>query len=85
MGLTVGIIGLPQSGKTTLFNALTRAGAQISGYPTSTVVANRAVVEVPDARLDRLAEIFNPRKVVPTTVEFVDVAGLGQSTEIRQA
>ncbi len=81
MGLTVGIIGLPQSGKTTLFNALTRAGAQISGYPTSTVVANRAVVEVPDTRLDRLAEIFNPRKVVPTTVEFVDVAGLGQSTE----
>jgi ribosome-binding ATPase YchF (GTP1/OBG family) len=79
MGLTVGIIGLPQSGKTTLFNALTRAGAQISGYPTSTVQANRAVVEVPDQRLDRLAEIFKPRKVVPTTVEFVDVAGLGQS------
>jgi ribosome-binding ATPase YchF (GTP1/OBG family) len=79
MGLTVGIIGLPLSGKTTLFNALTRAGAQISGYPTSTVQANRAVVEVPDQRLERLAEIFNPRKVVPTTVEFVDVAGLGQS------
>jgi GTP-binding protein YchF len=81
MALTVGIIGLPQSGKTTLFNALTRAGAQISGYPTSTVQANRAVVEVPDERLTRLAEIFNPRKVVPTTVEFVDVAGLGQATE----
>ncbi|HLZ20992.1 MAG TPA: redox-regulated ATPase YchF [Ktedonobacterales bacterium] len=81
MGLTVGIIGLPQSGKTTLFNALTRAGAQISGYPTSTVQANRAVVEVPDARLGRLAEIFHPRKVVPTTVEFVDVAGLGQATD----
>ncbi|MGZ3715207.1 MAG: GTPase, partial [Ktedonobacterales bacterium] len=81
MALTVGIIGLPQSGKTTLFNALTRAGAQISGYPTSTVQANRAVVEVPDERLTRLAAIFNPRKVVPTTVEFVDVAGLGQATE----
>ena len=81
MGLTVGIIGLPQSGKTTLFNALTRAGAQISGYPTSTVQANRAVVEVPDERLARLAEIFNPRKIVPTTVEFVDVAGLGQASE----
>jgi GTP-binding protein YchF len=79
MGLTVGIIGLPQSGKTTLFNALTSAGAQISGYPTSTVQANRAVVEVPDQRLERLAEIFKPRKIVPTTVEFVDVAGLGQS------
>ena len=81
MGLTVGIIGLPLSGKTTLFNAVTRAGAQISGYPTSTVQANRAVVEVPDERLTRLAEIFHPRKVVPTTVEFVDVAGIGQATE----
>jgi hypothetical protein len=81
MGLTVGIIGLPLSGKTTLFNALTRAGAQISGYPTSTVQANRAVVEVPDDRLTRLAEIFHPRKIVPTTVEFVDVAGIGQGPE----
>ena len=81
MGLTVGIIGLPQSGKTTLFNALTRAGAEISGYPTSTVQANRAVVQVPDERLQKLAAIFNPRKVVPTTVEFVDVAGLGQAAE----
>ena len=81
MALTVGIIGLPQSGKTTVFNALTRAGAQISGYPTSTVQANRAVVEVPDSRLERLAEIFHPRKVVRTTVEFVDVAGLGQATD----
>lgn len=81
MGLTVGIIGLPLAGKTTLFNALTRAGAQISGYPTSTVQANRAVVQVPDERLDRLAEIYHPRKVVPTTIEFVDVAGLGQATD----
>ncbi len=81
MGLTVGIIGLPLAGKTTLFNALTRAGAQISGYPTSTVQANRAVVQVPDERLDRLAEIFHPRKIVPTTIEFVDVAGLGQATD----
>jgi GTP-binding protein YchF len=81
MGLTVGIIGLPQAGKTTLFNALTSAGAQVSGYPTSTVQANRAVVSVPDERLTRLAEIFHPRKVVPTTVEFVDVAGIGQATE----
>jgi hypothetical protein len=81
MGLTVGIIGLPQAGKTTLFNALTSAGAQVSGYPTSTVQANRAVVSVPDERLTRLAEIFHPRKVVPTTVEFVDVAGIGQAAE----
>ena len=81
MALTVGIIGLPQVGKTTLFNALTSAGAQVSGYPTSTVQANRAVVLVPDARLDRLAEIYHPKKVTPTTVEFVDVAGLGQASE----
>jgi ribosome-binding ATPase len=80
MALTVGIIGLPLSGKTTLFNALTRAGAEISGYPTSTVQANRAVVQVPDERLTRLAEIFNPRKIVPTAIEFVDVAGIGQES-----
>jgi GTP-binding protein YchF len=80
MALTVGIIGLPLSGKTTLFNALTRAGAEISGYPTSTVQANRAVVQVPDERLTRLAEIFHPRKVVPTAIEFVDVAGIGQES-----
>jgi len=80
MALTIGIIGLPQSGKTTLFNALTRAGAPVSGYATSTVQANIAVVQVPDARLQPLAEIFKPRKVTYTTVEFVDVAGMGQST-----
>lgn len=78
MSLTIGIIGLPQSGKTSLFNALTRAGAPISGYASSTVQANFAVVPVPDARLQPLADIFNPKKVTPTTVEFVDVAGMGQ-------
>ena len=79
MALTIGIIGLPQSGKTTLFNALTKAGAPISGYATSTVQANIAVVQVPDPRLQPLAEIFKPRKVTYATVEFVDVAGMGQS------
>lgn len=80
MALTIGIIGLPQSGKTTLFNALTEADAPIGGYATSTVQANLAVVQVPDARLQPLADIFKPRKVTPTTVEFVDVAGMGQAT-----
>jgi GTP-binding protein YchF len=80
MALSIGIIGLPQSGKTTLFNALTKAGAPISGYATSTVQANLAVVQVPDARLQPLAEIFNPKKVTYATVEFVDVAGMGQDT-----
>jgi GTP-binding protein YchF len=81
MALTLGIIGLPQSGKTTLFNALTKAGAPIGGYATSTVQANVAIVQVPDERLPALAEIFQPRKVTPTTVEFVDVAGMGQSEQ----
>ena len=88
MALTIGIIGLPQSGKTTLFNALTKAGAPISGYATSTVQANMAVVQVPDPRLEPLAEIFHPKKVTYATVEFVDVAGLGQgghtATEKRE-
>ena len=80
MALTIGIIGLPQSGKTSLFNALTKAGAPVSGYATSTVQANFAVVQVPDARLQPLADIFHPKKVTPATVEFVDVAGIGQSS-----
>lgn len=80
MALTIGIIGLPQSGKTSLFNALTKAGAPVSGYATSTVQANIAVVQVPDSRLQPLADIFSPKKVTPTTVEFVDVAGMGQNT-----
>ena len=81
MALTVGIIGLPQSGKTSLFNALTKAGAQVSRYPTSTVQANMAVVQVPDERLIVLADIFQPKKVTYTTVEFADVAGMGQASE----
>lgn len=79
MALTIGIVGLPQSGKTSLFNALTQAGAPVSNYATSTVQANMAVVTVPDARLQPLADIFHPKKVTPATVEFVDVAGMGQS------
>ena len=81
MALTIGIIGLPQSGKTSLFNALTKAGAPVSGYATSTIQANMAVVQVPDARLQPLADIFHPKKTTPTTVEFVDVAGMGQNTQ----
>src|SRR2546423_14136830 len=84
MALTIGIIGLPQSGKTSLFNALTKAGAPISGYATSTVQANLAVVQVPDARLQPLADIFKPKKVTPATVEFVDVAGIGQGAQTQK-
>src|SRR5581483_5418602 len=81
MALTIGIVGLPQSGKTTLFNALTKAGAPIGGYATGTVQANVAIVQVPDSRLQPLAEIFNPKKVTYATVEFVDVAGMGQAEQ----
>ncbi|GER87916.1 GTP-binding protein YchF [Dictyobacter vulcani] len=84
MALTIGIIGLPQSGKTSLFNALTQAGAPIGGYATSTVQANVGVVQVPDARLQPLADIFQPKKVTPTTVEFVDVAGMGQASQVAK-
>ncbi len=76
MTLAVGIIGLPNVGKTTLFNALTRAGAGVASYAFSTVEPNTAMVEVPDRRLARLAEMYNPKKVTPTLMKFVDVAGL---------
>ena len=76
MALGVGIVGLPNVGKTTLFNALTRAGAAVASYAFSTVEPNTAVVSVPDARLEVLARMYRPRKVTPTTMTFVDVAGL---------
>ena len=76
MALTVGIIGLPQSGKTSLFNALTRSSAPVSNYPTSTVQANLAVVNVPDLRVEGLTVMFKPLKKTLATVEFVDVAGM---------
>jgi len=76
MTLAVGIIGLPNVGKTTLFNALTRAGAGVASYAFSTVEPNTAMVEVPDRRLGRLAEMYKPKKITPTLMKFVDVAGL---------
>src|ERR671937_208070 len=76
MTLGVGIVGLPNVGKTTLFNALTRAGAGVASYAFSTVEPNTAMVDVPDRRLQVLAEMYHPKKVTPTVMKFVDVAGL---------
>jgi len=76
MGIKCGIVGLPNVGKSTLFNALTRAQIAAENYPFCTIDPNVGVVPVPDPRLDQLAAIVKPEKVVPTTVEFVDIAGI---------
>ncbi|MDY6853422.1 MAG: redox-regulated ATPase YchF [Thermodesulfobacteriota bacterium] len=76
MGFTCGIIGLPNVGKSTIFNALTSARAEASNYPFCTVNPNLGIVKVPDERLKKIAEIINPPKTTPTTLEFLDIAGL---------
>jgi GTP-binding protein YchF len=76
MSLKCGIVGLPNVGKSTLFNALTRAGIAAENYPFCTIEPNVGIVEVPDPRLKQLAEIVKPQRVVPAIVEFVDIAGL---------
>ncbi len=74
--MKLGIVGLPNVGKSTLFNALTKAGAESANYPFCTIEPNVGIVRVPDARLDELAKMYNPEKYTPAIVEFVDIAGL---------
>ncbi|MGL9773017.1 MAG: redox-regulated ATPase YchF [Sodalis sp. (in: enterobacteria)] len=76
MGFKCGIIGLPNVGKSTLFNALTKAGIEAANFPFCTIKPNTGVVPMPDARMDQLAEIVKPQRTVPTTMKFVDIAGL---------
>lgn len=76
MALTAGIVGLPNVGKSTLFNAITKAGALAANYPFATIDPNVGIVEVPDSRLNKLTEMVKPKKTIPTTFEFTDIAGI---------
>ena len=74
--MKIGIVGLPNVGKSTLFNAITNAGAESANYPFCTIDPNVGMVSVPDERLDKLSEMYQPPKTIPAVVEFVDIAGL---------
>ena len=76
MALTAGIVGLPNVGKSTLFNAITKAGALAANYPFATIDPNVGIVEVPDHRLQELTKLVKPKKTVPTAFEFTDIAGI---------
>ena len=74
--MKLGVVGLPNVGKSTLFNAITKAGAEAANYPFCTIEPNVGVVAVPDARLDALSDMYHPEKYTPAVIEFVDIAGL---------
>ena len=79
--MKLGIVGLPNVGKSTLFNAITNAGAESANYPFCTIDPNVGVVTVPDSRLDFLAQMYNPKKYTPAVIEFVDIAGLVKASQ----
>ena len=76
MGFKCGIVGLPNVGKSTIFNAITNAGAEAANYPFCTIEPNVGMVSEPDSRLDELVKVYNPKSIVPAVTEFVDIAGL---------
>ena len=74
--MKIGVVGLPNVGKSTLFNAITNAGAESANYPFCTIEPNVGIVDVPDERLDVLGKMYNTQKITPAVIEFVDIAGL---------
>ncbi|MEG1805337.1 MAG: GTPase, partial [Clostridia bacterium] len=74
--MKLGVVGLPNVGKSTLFNAITKAGAESANYPFCTIEPNVGIVDVPDERLNKLAKLYDSKKITPTQIEFVDIAGL---------